>query len=193
MSCLELYEAIKTRRSIRKFKPDPVPREVITKILEMATWAPSGLNWQQWHFLVVTGPKKDEVARSYGRIVEFGMPPAGQRSPQQEGFLQWAKTLGGAPVVIVALSPAHGHPALRKMNLESVAASFSHLLLAATSEGLGTCWMTGPLNNEAELRKVLAVPDDKEIVAITPLGYPAESPVAAPRKKLDEVVTWIGF
>lgn len=190
---MELYEAIKTRRSIRKFKPDPVPREVITKILEMATWAPSGLNWQQWRFLVVTGAKKDEVARSYGRIVEFGMPPAGQRSPQQEGYLQWAKTLGGAPVVIVALSPAHGQPGTRKMNLESVAASFSHLLLAATNEGLGTCWMTGPLNNEAELRKVLAIPDDKEIVAITPLGYPAESPVAAPRKNLDEVVTWIGF
>lgn len=159
----------------------------------MATWAPSGLNWQQWEFMVLAGVKKDELARCYGRIVELGMPPAGQRSPQQENFLQWARTLGGAPVAIVALTPVHGRPATRKMNLESVSAAFTHLLLAATSEGLGTCWMTGPLNNETELRQVLGIPDSKEIVAVTPLGYPDENPVAAPRKSLNEIVTWIGF
>lgn len=190
---MELYAAIKARRSVRQYKPDMVPREVISRILEMATWAPSGLNWQQWEFMVLSGPKKDELARSYGRIVEFSMPPEGKRTPQQEGFLQWARTLGGAPVAIVALTRAHGQPGIRKMNLESVAAAFTHLLLAATNEGLGTCWMTGPLNNEAELRKILDIPAGKEIVAITPLGYPAESPEAAPRKSLDEIVTWIGF
>lgn len=190
---MDLYVVIKERRSIRRYKPDMVPKEVITRILEMATWAPSGLNWQQWEFLVVTGPKKDALAASYGRIVEFGMPPAGQRTPQQEDFLHWARTLGGAPVAVVALTRAHGQPGTRKMNLESVAAAFTILLLAATNEGLGTCWMTGPLNNETELRKVLEIPADKEIVAVTPLGYPAESPAPAPRKPLDEVVTWIGF
>ncbi|WP_258359619.1 nitroreductase family protein [Moorella sulfitireducens] len=190
---MELYEVIKTRRSIRRYKPDMVPREVINRILEIATWAPSGRNWQQWEFMVISGSKKGELARSYGRVVEFGMPPEGKRSPEQESFLQWARTLGGAPVAIVALTRVHGQPGTRKMNLESVAAAFSYLLLAAANEGLGTCWMTGPLNNEMELRKILDISTDKEIVAITPLGYPDESPEAAPRKSLDEIVTWIGF
>jgi len=190
---LELYEACRTRRSIRKFKPDMLPRELIARVLEIATLAPSGRNWQQWGFMVVTGPKKDDVARSYGRIVEFTMPPAGQRTPQQETFLKWAQTFGGAPVIIVALGPADGRPGVRKMNLESVAAAFAQMLLAATNEGLGTCWMTGPLNNEAELRTILKIPATKEIVALTPLGYPDENPPAPARKSLEEVVTWIGF
>jgi nitroreductase len=79
------------------------------------------------------------------------------------------------------------------MNLESVAAAFTQLLLAAANEGLGTCWMTGPLNNEAELRAVLDIPATKELVCLTPLGYADESPPAPARKALDECVTWVGF
>ncbi|MGI9950923.1 nitroreductase family protein [Moorellaceae bacterium AZ2] len=190
---MDLYEAIRKRRSIRKYKPDMVPRETIARLLEQAMWAPSGLNWQQWEFMVVTGPKKEELAASYGRITEFGFPPAGQRTPAQESFIQWAKTLGGAPVAIVALTPAYGDPAVRKMNLESVSAAFAYLLLAATAEGLGTCWMTGPLRNEKEIRRILEIPDDKEIVAMTPLGYPDEEPAPPPRKDQQEKIQWLGF
>jgi nitroreductase len=86
-----------------------------------------------------------------------------------------------------------GQPGVRKMNLESVCAAFTQLLLAAASEGLGTCWMTGPLNNEAELRAILAIPESKELVCLTPLGYPDEHPPAPIRKPLEEFVTWIGF
>lgn len=192
---MELYEAIEKRRSIRKFKPDPVPRETLNRILQKAIWAPSGNNLQPWEFIVVTGSKKEELAKSYGRITEFGFPPAGIRTEAQERFLEWAKTLGGAPVAVVALSPVHGDPLTRKMNLESVTAAFTYLLLAATAEGLGTCWMTGPLRNEKEVRRILEIPDDKEIVAITPLGYPDEDPVPPPRKdpELKEKVKWFGF
>lgn len=190
---MELKQVCRTRRSIRKYKPDMISRELITSLLETATWAPSGLNRQQWEFIVIAGAKKDELARAYGRIVEFSMPPAGERTPQQKEFLQWSYNFGGAPVVIVAMTPAHGQPSVRKMNLESVSAAFTQLLLAAADEGLGTCWMTGPLNNENQLRKVLDIPNSKEIVALTPIGYPDETPAAPPRKKLDEFVSWIGL
>ncbi|MGB9662005.1 MAG: nitroreductase family protein [Moorellaceae bacterium] len=189
---MELYEVFSKRRSIRKYKPDMVPKETINKILEYAMWAPSGRNWQTWEFLVVTGAKKEALAASYGRIAEFTMPPAGQRTPDQEKYLQWAKTFGGAPVAIVALTPVYGDPAIRKMNLESVSAAFCYLLLAATAEGLGTCWMTGPLRNESEVRHILEIPDDREVVAITPLGYPDEEPAAPPRRGLQEKIKWIG-
>lgn len=192
---MELYTAIEKRRSIRKFKPDPVPRETILRILQKATWAPSGQNLQPWEFIVVSGPKKEELAQSYGRITEFGLPPSGSRNEGQQRFIEWARTLGGAPVAIVALTPVHGDPLTRKMNLESVCAAFAYLLLAATAEGLGTCWMTGPLRNEREIRRILNIPDDREIVAITPLGYPDEEPLPPPRKdpEMKDKIHWIGL
>ncbi|WP_258359312.1 nitroreductase family protein [Moorella sulfitireducens] len=189
---MELYELIKRRRSIRKYETDPVPQEVITRILEIATWAPSGLNRQPWRFIVVIGDKKDELARAFREVAEAETMPAGQRSPRKEGLLRFVQILNEAPAIVVALSQTHEEPGLHKSFLESTAAAFSYLLLAATREGLGTCWMTGPLNEEQILRKILSIPDDMELVALTPLGYPDEDPAPKPRKPLEEVVTWLG-
>ncbi|NLK52604.1 MAG: nitroreductase family protein, partial [Syntrophomonadaceae bacterium] len=63
---MKFYEVIHKRRAIRKYKPDPVPREVLLRILDAANWAPSGMNLQQWEFIVVTGNKKKESGESYG-------------------------------------------------------------------------------------------------------------------------------
>lgn len=173
---MDLITAIKSRRSCRKYKKDMVPREKIQRILEAANWAPSGRNWQQWEFLVVTGEKRDKIAEVYGRIVAAKWPDPKSRTPAQESFLEWAETLGDAPVVIVALTKKDPDPNVRKMNLESVSAAFQNLLLAAYAEGLGTCWMTGPLRREEELKQLLDVNEDLEIVALTPVGYPLEWP-----------------
>ncbi len=191
---MELYQAIRGRRSIRKFKPDPVPKELVHKVLDAANWAPSGVNLQQWKFYVVSGPKRDQIAASYGRITERNYPPAGERSQQQESFLAWAKTYGGAPLIIVATMPRDDQqPRRRKMHLESVSAAFQNLLLAAYAEGLGTCWMTGPLAAEAELVEILQLPADEEIVALTPLGYPDQVVEEKPRldPDLKEKVIWL--
>ncbi|MGB3933505.1 MAG: nitroreductase family protein [bacterium] len=170
-----------------------MPREKIERILQAANWAPSGRNWQQWEFLVVSGEKRDKIGQLYGELAAQRWPDPQARTPEQKVFLQWAETLGGAPVVIVALTKTDADPNTRKMNLESVAAAFQNLLLAAYAEGLGTCWMTGPLRREEELKELLGVAEDQEIVAVTPLGYPAEWP--APPLRLDpdlsQKVRWI--
>ncbi|MGB4313845.1 MAG: nitroreductase family protein, partial [bacterium] len=150
---MDLFTAIKGRRSCRKYKPDVVPREKIERILQAANWAPSGRNWQQWEFLVVSGEKRDKIGQLYGELAAQRWPDPQARTPEQKVFLQWAETLGGAPVVIVALTKTDADPNTRKMNLESVAAAFQNLLLAAYAEGLGTCWMTGPLRREEELKE----------------------------------------
>lgn len=84
-------------------------------------------------------------------------------------------------------------PALRKANLESASAAMENLLLAATALGLGTCWMTGPLRDEQALRGILAIPEVKEIVAVTPLGYPQGTPNDQPRldPALKQKVWWV--
>ncbi|MBC7075391.1 MAG: nitroreductase family protein [Syntrophomonadaceae bacterium] len=178
---MDFYDVIYSRRAIRKYKPDEVSRETLMKILDAANWAPSGMNLQQWEFIVVSGEKKRELGESYGKVAEAYT--AGWEEERRKKFIQFARTFGGAPVVIVALTDASNNPSTRKMNLESVSAALENLLLAACAEGLGTCWMTGPLQDEAAIRRILNISQDKEIVALTPVGYP--DMVAKPPARLD--------
>jgi nitroreductase len=194
---MEVFEAIHKRRAVRLYRPDPVSRETIMKVLDAANWAPSAMNRQQWEFVVVTGPKILEMADSYWPVVEEyaknwdSMPMRGSLS--RDDFIRFAKTYGGAPVVIVVLTDPGETPDFRKANIESASAAMENLLLAATALGLGTCWMTGPLRDEKGVRSILSIPDNKEIVAVTPLGYPESVPGDQPRHDpgLLKKVRWV--
>ncbi|SDF83497.1 nitroreductase family protein [Sporolituus thermophilus] len=192
---MDIYDVIKQRRSIRKYKADMVPRELVLKVLAAANWAPSGMNEQSWEFLVVGGSKLDELRDVCREVINLRLPPEAERTEQQKAFAHWYSTLGGAPLAVVQCCPRESDPARRKMVLESMAAAFQNLLLAATAEGLGTCWMTGPLAKQDKLHAILDIPESKEIVAVTPLGYPAETPAPVPRKdpELKEKVRFIGL
>jgi len=194
---MELFRAIKTRRAVRRYRPTPVKKEDIAKVLSAANWAPSAMNRQQWEFIVVTGKKILEMGESYRAIIEEftrNWDPSPLRgSLSREEFLRFAATYGDAPVVIVVLTDAAESDDFRKANLESASAAMENLLLAATALGLGTCWMTGPLRDEAALRRVLGIPATKEIVAVTPLGYPLGSRGFQPRldPDLKTKVRWV--
>jgi nitroreductase len=194
---MELFEAIHTRRAVRKYRPDPVPEEEIQKILNAANWAPSAMNLQQWEFVVVTGEKIRELGVSYRAIVEEFTrnwdPTQIRGSLSREEFIRFAESYGGAPVVIVVLTDTADTDDFRKANIESASAATENLVLAATALGLGTCWMTGPLRDEATLRRILAIPDTKELVAVTPLGYPEVVPAGQPRHdpELVQKVRWV--
>jgi nitroreductase len=195
---MDVLEAIRKRRAVRMYRPDPVSRENILAVLDAANKAPSGLNRQPWEFLVVTGKKVMEMGGSYRSTLEEYLSHW-DRSPMRDfitrdEFIRFAETYGGAPVVIVVLIRADDNPNFRKADLESASAAMENLLLAATALGLGTCWMTGPLRDEVTLRGILAIPDDKEIVAVTPLGYPENLPQAPSRldPTLKQKVRWVG-
>lgn len=188
---MEFFDVVKNRRAVRKYKPDMVNKGDIMKILEAGNWAPSGRNLQQWEFIVVAGDKKKQMGESYGTIAEAYT--AGWATEERENFINYAKTYGNAPLVIVVLTDASEVAAIKKMNLESGSAAMENIVLAARAMGLGTCWMTGPLQDEPSLRQILDIADNKEIVAITPLGYPVDFPPAPPRidEKLNQKVRWM--
>ncbi|HOX07317.1 MAG TPA: nitroreductase family protein [Planctomycetota bacterium] len=167
---MDIWKAIATRRSVRAYRPDPLPRAVVEKVLDAARLAPSACNLQPWHFYAVTD--------------------AGQRAGLKAAYgKDW---LVQAPVVIVACSrPGKAWKRSDGVNYAAVdvAIAFDHLTLAARAEGLGTCWIGA--FKPAELRRALAIPDDLEPVAMTPLGYPAEEPASPPRKNLAEIVSWV--
>jgi nitroreductase len=194
---MEILEAIRSRRAVRQYRPDPVKKEDIHTILDAANWAPSGMNRQPWEFIVVTKGKIREMGKSYhSTLTEYlenwDISPM-RDSITKEAFIRFAEIYGGAPLVIVVLVKADPLPNFRKADLESASAAMENLLLAATALGLGTCWMTGPLRDEKTLRTTLAIPPDREIVAITPLGYPEEIPRDQPRldPALDQKVRWV--
>ena len=195
---MDVFEAIHQRRAVRKYRPDLVPKEEIKKILDAANWAPSAMNLQQWEFVVVT--KKEMIQHmgvSYRAIVEEFTrnwdPTPLRGSLSREEFIRFAESYGGAPVVIVVLTDTADTDDFRKANIESASAAMENLLLAATALGLGTCWMTGPLRDEKALRRILSIPENKEIVAVTPLGYPEGTPNDQARldPALERKVRWV--
>ncbi len=177
---MDIINVIKSRRSVRKYRSDPVRREDIITILEAAHAAPSAMNHKPWEFLVITGEKILEMGESFLPIVE--QFSAGWKSSNVGGsisrneFLTFARYYGGAPVVIMIVYEKQSIPNFQKAYLESASAAMENMLLAATALGLGTCWMTGPLADEESLRGILDIPERNEIVAVTPVGYPLETP-----------------
>jgi len=187
---MEFYDVIRSRRSCRLFKPDPVPREVLERILESGTWAPSGKNRQNWRFLVVSGEKKDALVPIAER--SFPAMEEGLRKLYDEKVVNFTRnffaTLGGAPVVVVVYTePTSEGPFV---DVQSGAAAVENLLLAAANEGLQGCWMTAPVALKKEVDLLLGV-SGIDLVAVVPLGYPAKVPPTPPRR--GERVTWIGF
>ena len=167
---MEFYDVVRTRRSIRSYRPDPVPEEALSRILETARVAPSGSNRQPWKFIVVRSEKlRSRLAAACGN----------------QGFI------AEAPVTIVACGydidyNRGGYMGGMSM-LVDVSIAFTHLILAARAEGLGTCWI-GAFDND-EAKEILDIPEDVNVVAVTPLGYPKGDGFAetGPRKPLTEI------
>jgi len=159
---------LKGRRSIRRYRPDPVPDEMIEQLLEAGRWAPSASNRQPWTFIVV----QDEAIR--------------QQVAQHAAyyFVRWAH-VGEAPLLIVLCGDTRNR-IYRQFLHEDIGLAGSQIMLQAKALGLGTCWIGG-LDRKA-IASILKVPDHLEIVGLLTVGFPAEDPTPPPRKPLTETV-----
>lgn len=165
---MNLMQAIRARRSIRDFQERPVEEEKLLAVLEAGRLAPSARNMQDWRFIVVRDPATRQRLAEAARDQKF---------------------VGKAPVVIAACGTSDlvmtcGQPAYAI----DVAIAVDHMTLAAAALDLGTCWIGAFYEEKA--REILGVPKEIRIVALLPLGYPAQQPGSRPRKNLDEVVAW---
>ncbi len=171
---MEILEAIRLRRSIRKYRPNPIPEEKLKEILSAARMAPSGVNSQPWKFIIVT----DEDTKR--KLIQA---------------CNGQKFVAEAPVVIVACGfPDDAYGTIGGyMNgyVMDVTIALDHLILAATSAGLGTCWI-GSFKEE-KVKEILGIPPDVRVVALTPVGYPDETPAKRSRKDLAELVSYDKF
>ena len=167
---MEILELIKNRRSIRSFKSDPISEEVIDKLIEAIIWAPSAGNLQSRKFYFVF---KEELKE---KLAEASL---------HQMFIK------DAPLVIVACADTKIEQRYGKRGRElymicDVSASIENLMLVATEEGLGTCWV-GAFEEE-KVKEILNLPENLVPVAIIPVGYPKEKPVSPPRKDKDSLI-----
>jgi len=164
---MDVSEAIKLRRSIRSYQEKEIEKEKLNKVLEAARLAPSASNRQEWKFIVV----KDKETKEKLAI-----------AASDQTFIT------EAPIVLVACATESqsimscGQP--RYTVDVSIAMSF--IILQARELGLGTCWIGA--FEEPSVKEILGIPNHIRVVAITPLGYPAEEPLAKPRKELEKII-----
>ncbi len=190
---MDIYEAIHQRRSHRMYKPEMPLKEALARVIDAALWAPSGTNAQAWEITVMAGKVRDEFVELVSRAIKSLLPimqKAGVPEKGQEFVMKFFKNLGGAPAVIAVTVFKNPDDPTNLTNIESGAALFQNLLLAAHAEGLGTCWMTGAHSLEKEILKFLGK-ENQQLLAITPIGFSAKEPPVPPRKPRE--VRWLGF
>jgi nitroreductase len=193
-----LFEAIYTSRALRRFKPDPVPDEVLFQLFDAAIRAPSGQNAQDWRFVVVTEP---EIKRRMQTWAEEGWARYQPRYAENPTLMEdlpriqrlalkavehLVRHLAEAPVVVVVcgLRGRHSTPG------GSIFPAVQNLLLSARALGLGGSIFNLPLSHAEELMAALGIPENNQIFCLIPLGYPTDKYGPVQRKPVKRVVFW---
>lgn len=194
-----MLSAIEKRRSIRKYKKDPVARELIEKILHAGMLAPSSKNRQPWKFIVATGAAKAEAVKVMreGLIREKENPLLPDSAQYIGGTEYTVQIMEQAPVIVFIVNSLgmDVHAALNPeerifeiCNAQSIGAAIENMTLAATDLGLGSLWICDTYFAYEELCGWLGA--GVELFAAMAIGYADENPSARPRKKEDEVIEW---
>ncbi|MCD6290447.1 MAG: nitroreductase family protein [Anaerolineae bacterium] len=158
---MEALEAIRKRRSVRKYTGDPIPREDLEKIVDAGRLAATGSNRQPWDFIVVTDRKMIDRLKVAA---------------------QWMEKAGA--IIAVVMDPSS------RWWVEDGSAAVENMLIASTALGYGSCWLEGyTLPLEEEFKKLLGVPREKRLLTLVPIGVPAEWPTKE-KKPLEEVLHW---
>ena len=185
---VDARECLLTRRSIRKYKSEPLSDELLNDILEPALAAPSAINLQHWHFVVVRTPQAlaelksimVEVVERFNPVLKERFSKHPETIAQTQNFLL---TLGGAPVCVLAFLLKEDYPD-RDGAMQSVSAAVENLLLSAWEKGIGSCWISAPqrMGLGEEIRARFA-PDKGEFVAAITLGWPDQEPDMPKRRE----------
>jgi nitroreductase len=158
---MDVFEAIRTRRSIRKYRPEPIPDEKLEMIFEAARIAPSAANRQPWRFIVVQDAERKKALAEAANKQTF---------------------LSDAAAIVAATSDPE---VSARWHEKDTMIALEHMALAATALGYGTCWI-GAFDEDA-VKRLLKISTKIRVVALLPIGIPNETPAPRPRKELSEI------
>jgi F420 biosynthesis protein FbiB-like protein len=196
-----LQPFLRSRRSVRRFRPDPIDPALVRGLLEAARWAPSPHNRQPWRFVVLQeAGGRQRLAQAMGERLRVerladGTDPQAVEADVSRSYAR----ITGAPLAVLlcmTLEQMDRYPdarrsrAERRMAVQGVAMAGQNLLLAAHAAGLGACWICAPLFAPEVVRQVLELPEDWDPQGLVVIGWPAEAPPERERMPLEQVTLY---
>jgi len=163
-----VLEAIRQRRSVREYSTCPVEREVLLEILRAGAWAPSGLNNQPWRFAIVS---RDDLKARFASLTHY-------RTTVE----------GAAALLPVFLDRNEMYHEMK--DFQAAGACLQNMLLAAHSLGLGAVWLGEIVKNARQVRELLGLPENMELMAVLALGYPAHREQQSDRQPLEQLIVF---
>ena len=185
---MDLLDAICGRRAIRTYKEERISEDIVRKVIDAGTWAPSPMNGQAWHFTVVTDPGLLDAISDHAKTWLLQEPSGFVLDGKMRSLLQESDfhLFHHAPCLIVISAPIHD-----KWTAESCALAAENLMLAATALGLGSCWigLAQDWLNTVEGHNILGLPPSYRVIAPIAVGYPREKPLSIARKS--PTIVWM--
>ncbi|HEY3379796.1 MAG TPA: nitroreductase family protein [Armatimonadota bacterium] len=207
---MHVEDAIRHRRSIRRFLPDAIPPTALREMLALASMAPNIGNRQMWRFIILT---EEPLRQMLGHMVErritemSAWPEFATQAQRLRAWKESALLFMQAPVVIIMVNQGYRTPIDAKLvehgmrpgevealfarpDIQSLAAVTAYLTLLAEARGYGTCWLTDVLMTKKDLQASLGLAPGEDIAALLALGLPAEYPPPKARKAIDDIIEW---
>jgi nitroreductase len=184
-----VLEAIRRRRSIARMKPDPVPRDLVTRLLDAAVWSPNHRVTEPWQFFVLEGESKQrfaEIRRDFRRK-QLPNPDAAEVQPALDKVY---RDTVETPLIIAVTSHLAEEPETREEDIWATYGAAYAFMLGAWAEGLGTYFRTGAVRDDPRLRQLLSLPENRRIIGLIYAGYPADVP-ARRRTPAAEKTVWL--
>lgn len=184
---MELFEAIHGRQTIKNVKPDPLPKDVIEKLLSAAAQAPNHHKVRPWRFVVLTGDGRkklgDVMAASFADR-NPGAPPEGLEKPR-------ALPLRAPLIIAIGVDKPTESKIIEIENISAASAAGQNILLAATALGLGAIWRTGEWASDPKVKEFLGFTADQHVIGFFYIGYPDVLPEPYVRAGFEDRVRWI--
>ena len=187
---MDAIDAIQRRTSVRRYRPEPVSRDTISRLLDCAVRAPNHKLTEPWRFAVLTGAGKARLAdiRGHHRLKRYADPASEEARAGMEKVRR--ETLE-APAVIVVMARTSDDEITREEDYAAVMMATANLMTAAQSLGLGTYLKTGGVMRDPDLARLVDLPQGYRIVAVLSLGYPAEPAPPRRRRPAHDLTTWV--
>ena len=176
---MEILDHIKSRRTIRRFKPDPIPPPVLDVMFEAAMWAPSPANAQPWDFFVVGPQARGKILTLLQAKADELLADPNLPEPKRRAVEALRADFGGAPYMVAVVSRPGSEPMERIEYPLSAAAAVQNLCLAAWAHGIGSIWLS--VGSAPPVASILNVAEGASVVALLALGYPEAVPPAPAR------------
>jgi nitroreductase len=184
---MDIFDAIHSRHSVSKVRPDPVSAELIQSLLSAAVQAPNHYRVRPWRFVVLSGDARVRL----GEVMAQSLL---SRHPESDGTAlaaERARPLRAPVLIAVAVDPPSEPKVVEIENICAAAAAVENLLLAAHGLGLGAMWRTGPAARDPRVKEFLGIAAEQDLIAFVYVGYPEEMPAPPPRPSYEDRVVWM--